>query len=69
MWGFQNLQVKSTKVDNIFDDIGIWLGDLKVPFSSGGSSFYDFGVVFYNFGFSLWMAAFIPCLHEAQTTT
>lgn len=57
-------------MDNIFDDIGIWLGNRKVPASSGGCSVYEFGVLFYNFGFILWMVAFIPCPHEeAKTTT
>lgn len=55
-------------MDNIFDDIGIWLGDLKVPSSSRGSSFYDFSIWFYNFGFILWMVAFILCLQVAKTT-
>lgn len=56
-------------MDNIFDDIGIWQGDLRVPSSSGGPSFYDFRILFYDFGFTLWMVAFILCLHEAKTTT
>lgn len=56
-------------MDNIFDDTGIWLGDLEVPSSSGGSLFHDFGVVLYNFGLILWMAAFILCLQEAKTAT
>ena len=55
---------KIHQVDNIFDDIGICLSDLKVPSSSGGV-LHSMVSVFYST--ITWVYSMNACLHSLPT--